>query len=65
MIISTTKNNGRTEYRNNRNDRGAVATSDGYRIFGFWENGVFRCAYGKRSKVYKNSARAASKWMNE
>jgi|TARA_R100000458_G_C8162905_1_gene166273 hypothetical protein len=59
----TTKTNGLTEYRNDHNDRGAVATLDGYTIFGFWENGVLRCAYGKPSKHYKNPARAAAKWM--
>ena len=64
MTIEAKKVNGRTEYRNLQNDRGAVATSEGFTSFGFWENGVLRCAYGKPSKTYKNPARAASKWMS-
>lgn len=59
----TNQINGRTEYSNSSNDRGAVATPDGHTVFGFWENGVLRCAYSKPSKTYKNPARAAKKWM--
>jgi len=62
--MTATESNGRIEYRNSSNDRGAVATRDGYTIFGFWENGVLRCAYGKRSKHYANPSRAAGKWMS-
>ena len=65
MNIYFENTNGRTEYRNNKNDRGAIAHSDGFTSFGFWEsNGtVLRCAHGKPSKDYKNPERAAIKWM--
>ena len=63
--MNINKNNGRTEYSNSNNARGAVATRDGYTMFGFWENGGLRCAYGKQSKTYKNPGRAAQKWMTE
>ena len=65
MTTNEAKNNGFTEYSNNQNDRGAVADGSGYTVFGFWENGVLRCAYGKPSKVYANPGRAAKKWMNQ
>jgi hypothetical protein len=72
-IMNIENNNGRTEYSNNNNSRGAVATRDGYTMFGFWEANqynanaerVFRCAYGKAAKTYKNPARAAAKWLND
>jgi len=63
MNNQANNNNGRTEYSNDSNDRGAVATKDGYTMFGFWQNGVLRCAYGKPSKTYAKPARAAAKWM--
>lgn len=57
--------NGTMEMKSTINDRGGVATRDGYTMFGFWENGVLRCAHGKRSKTYKNPQRAVAKWIRE